>query len=118
MKKLTKTREKELKRLFIPCFSKNLAMVSATLTELSIPTSAYYRWLKEDNDFNEMVESIKIEQICWVESKLFQLIENNNQQAIIFYLKTKGRSAGYQQETTIGIDTSKNITFRFGGEDD
>jgi hypothetical protein len=53
-----------------------------------------YNWMK-DEAFKAEVDYVNESSIDYVESKLMTLIQQDNPQAIMFYLKTKGRKRGY-----------------------
>lgn len=53
-----------------------------------------YNWMKNE-DFSKEVDAINESSIDFVESKLMTLISQDNPQAIMFYLKTKGKKRGY-----------------------
>ena len=55
---------------------------------------SYYDWIK-DEAFKAEVDAIKEENIDYVESKLMNLISQDNPTAILFYLKTIGKNRGY-----------------------
>ena len=60
-----------------------------------------YEWMKKP-DFKKEVDAVNEANIDFVESKLMNLINQDNPTAIIFYLKTKGKKRGY-------IETNENI---------
>ena len=65
--------------------------------------STYYKWLKEDEDFKIEVESVEPKELFldFTESKLVEKINTGDTTAIIFTLKTKGKSRGYIERKEI-----------------
>jgi len=97
------------KKAIIEALKKSLGVVTTACEKAGIGTSTFYNWLKVDKDFAEEVESMDDVALDFVESKLFENIDNNKTAEIIFYLKTRGKKRGYieRQEIT-GADGMPN----------
>lgn len=78
---------------------------SCEMTGVTYETIRKYR--KADPEFAEKENAIRIGQIEWVESKLFELIEAGDKAAIMFYLRYKARELGYTDK--IEIENKTNI---------
>ena len=67
-------------------------VVSIACQKLNISRSTYYRWRKEDQDFQEQADQIMRDGILMIndlaESQLMNLIKEKNITSIIFWLKT------------------------------
>lgn len=83
------------KKQMIEALKKTLGNVSAACGQVGISRNTHYDYLKRFPEYKEEVESISEMAIDFVEGKLFESINNGSDTAIIFYLKTKGRSRGY-----------------------
>ena len=59
----------------------------------------FYRWRDGDSGFKAKYDEVNEGQIDKVESKLLRKIDDGDTTAIIFYLKTKGKSRGYSERT-------------------
>lgn len=94
-------REKK-KMDFLEAFSNKANNVSLTCKSIGIRRSTFYKWLKEDEEFKEDILEMDEGDIDMAESALKRQIKDGNITAIIFYLKTKGKSRGYveRQELT------------------
>jgi len=90
MKKIGIRREKQLKSQFLVRYKENMATLYITLSELSIPTSAFYRWKKDDIEFEKSIIDIQSEMLDMVEGKLMEKIEAGDLKCIMFYLRAKG----------------------------
>ena len=77
-----------IKKQLIEALQKSLGVVSTACKVVGISRTTYYQYLKDDEDFKSQVENIEEEAIDFVESKLFEQIQDNNTTATIFYLKT------------------------------
>lgn len=103
MEKDTNSNRKIRKKAFIETFKKTFGNVSQTCKVLDMDRSTYYKWLKEDEDFKIEVESVEPKELFldFTESKLVEKINTGDTTAIIFTLKTKGKSRGYIERKEI-----------------
>lgn len=62
----------------------------------------YYNYFKDDPVFRQKAEDIQELQIDVAEAALLKKIKKEDTTAIIFYLKTKGKSRGYSERFEIG----------------
>jgi hypothetical protein len=94
-------REKR-KKEFLEVFSTKANNVHLTCKAIGIERNTYYCWMREDEKFREQVEAMEESDIDAAETALKRQILDGNTTAIIFYLKTKGKSRGYveRQEVT------------------
>jgi hypothetical protein len=89
---------KKQKQMFLQVFEKSLGVISAACKASNISRQTYYIWIANDPEFAEQVKEINEQTLDFAESKLFKAIDNVNVTAIIFFLKNKGKSRGYQNE--------------------
>lgn len=82
-------RTKVKKRNFIELFSDELCDIGLTCKRVGISRETYYKWMEEDEDFKESVDSIKYHECEFVESKLKQNIKKGKETSINFFLKCK-----------------------------
>lgn len=83
------------KENFIALFFKHTGNISYICKTIGIHRTTYYLWLKKDKKFKETIDAELEGLIDFVESKLFNLIDDKNVAAVIFFLKTKGKGRGY-----------------------
>lgn len=86
------------KQRFIENLKATSGIICLACTNTGINRSTYYRWKEADAEFREQVEEVMEAQVDFVESKLLSAIKGGDTTAIIFYLKTKGRSRGYSEK--------------------
>jgi len=81
--------------------------LSAASKSLGVDRVSLYRWIEQDGLEQAVVEG-RNSRLDFVEGKLDQKIDGGDTTAIIFFLKTQGKSRGYveRQEIT-GADGKK-----------
>jgi hypothetical protein len=93
------------KKAMIQALELSLGIVSKAIRTLgTINRSTYYDWLKDDSVFKSEVNYMLELKRDYVESKMMELIENNNAQAIIEANKTLNKSRGYGNSVDITSD--------------
>lgn len=80
---------------------------------LGCTSSAIYKRIRAESDLEEVVQEAREEIIDLAESQLLKLIKRGNITAIIFLLKTLGRSRGYAER--IEVERSGGMDVRLGG---
>ena len=88
-------RTQENKKKLIEALEKSLGIVTEACEKAQLSRTQFYKWYKEDKEFKKQVDSIDGKFIDFAETHLKEQIKNNNTQATIFYLKTRGRKRGY-----------------------
>lgn len=71
--------------------------------------------MKEDAEYRDQVNELTQVAIDFAESKLHSSIADGNVTAIIFFLKTKGKSRGYVERQEIELAEKKPLTW-FGND--
>ena len=90
-----------LKKAMIEALTKSLGIVTHACDKVGIARSTHYTWFNEDKEYKKEVESIKDVAIDYVESKLYGRIDDEDTTAMIFFLKTQGKSRGYIEKQII-----------------
>lgn len=86
------------KKRLLNALEKHLGVVSSACNEVNISRTTYYDYYNKDLKFKEKVDELQNVALDFVESKLFQQIQNDNPTSTIFYLKTKGKKRGYIEQ--------------------
>jgi len=89
------------KQAFLKAYQANLCMVAKTCKQIGISRTQYYFWLKDDEKFAQEIEEAEGGQIEFVEDALLKRIKEGSDSSIQFYLKTKGKKAGYGTQLDI-----------------
>ena len=111
--------DRDGKLRFLRSLKANLGLVFASSKETGISVEDHNRWLSEDSDYKKQVIEIDGHAIDYVESTLLKLVEERNPQAIMFYLKTKGKDRGYVEKAPTGEqkDKGEDLPFDMSRED-
>ena len=76
-------------------------IVTFACEKVGLSRQTFYRWYREDAEFKERADAINELQIDIAEASLLKKIQKGDITAIIFYLKTKGKSRGYTERKEI-----------------
>ena len=100
------------KKAMIEALEKSLGIVTSACKAVGIDRSTHYEWLKNDEQYKALVESISDIALDFAESKLHKSIENGSDTAVIFYLKTKGKKRGYIERQEVENSGTMNIVWQ------
>lgn len=104
-------REKK-KDEFLEVFSQKANNIHLTCKAIGIDRVTYYNWMKDDEAFREKVNALEESDIDAAETALKRQILDGNTTAIIFYLKTKGKSRGYIERQEISGNGGLEIVIK------
>lgn len=93
------------KEALLQALEKSLGVVTTACKQLDISRATYYRWLSEDEEFSKSAKDIQDVALDFVESKLFEQIQESSTAATIFYLKTKGKKRGYVERSELDLQS-------------
>lgn len=80
-----------------------LGVVSQACVTAGVARTTFYRWMNNDPQFKEDVESVNEIALDFATTKLFDKIKEGNVPSIIFYLKTQGKSRGFVEKAEIDM---------------
>lgn len=103
-----------LKKKVLEELQRSLGIVSIACRKCGITRKSYYRWMREDEEFQSAVEEIYESRGDFVEGKLLENIRNGETTAIIFYCKTKLKERGYieRKEQEVSVDSKQPINIQ------
>ena len=96
-KKSTNSTHKK-KKTFLELYAKNNCNIALTCQKINIDRKTYYNWIKSDKQFDEECDNLREGLIDYAESMLMNKIMEGNITAIIFFLKTRGKTRGYSEQ--------------------
>ena len=88
----------------VTMYQKKGCNITATCTALGISRKTFYEWREKKKKLAEALEEVDESILDWAENKLIQHIEDNDLQALIFFLKTKGKKRGYVEKTESDVN--------------
>jgi hypothetical protein len=91
------------KEAFIKSYKEHKT-ISAACEAANISRRTYYDWKEQDEEFAQSIIEVDEARIDYVENKLFENIDGNKTNEILFYLKTKGKNRGYVERQEHQID--------------
>jgi len=86
------------KKAMMKALESCLGLVTQACKKVGISRWTHYQWLKEDEEYKKKCEAIAELVIDMAESSLYKQIHKGNPAATIFFLKTRGKNRGYQEE--------------------
>lgn len=89
------------KKAMINALEKSLGIVTSACKAVGISRETHYRWMREDEQYNESVKSIEDIALDFAESQLHKQIRDGEVSSTIFFLKTKGKRRGYIERQEI-----------------
>lgn len=89
--------------IIIEVMAKNGGILASVATALKVSRGAIYTWINEDSELKESLYDIRQSMIDFAEGKLFKQIDEGNIVAILFYLKTQGKSRGYVEGIEMAV---------------
>lgn len=99
------------KKDVLEALERSLGIVSTACEKAGINRSTHYDWLKSDPEYKEAVRLIEERTIDFAESHLHALIKDKNPAAVIFFLKTKGKTRGYVERQEIQVEESRPLSW-------
>lgn len=100
---LKKTQMTQRKKDMLKALEKSLGVVTTACKSVGIERKTHYRWLEKDSKYAEAVADIKNISLDFAESQLHKRMNDGSDTAIIFFLKTQGKSRGYVEKTELDI---------------
>ena len=92
--------DKKKKELLI-ALEKSLGIVTNACKLVKITRQTFYNYYNEDKEFKQAVDQMNEVCLDYAETQLYKLIQEGNPAAIIFYMKTKGKTRGYIEKQEI-----------------
>lgn len=102
----------------IQIYEKKGCNITATCTALGISRKTFYEWKEKKKKLAEGLEAAEEAIIDFAESKLVEHINNDDVQALIFFLRTKGKKRGYVEKTVTDVNINQFEKLMQDTEDD
>lgn len=89
------------KKNLVTALTASLGNISMACEQCGVDRGMFYQYVEQDPKFAEQVDNIDAKNLDFVETKIMSKIKDGDIAAIIFYLKTKGKSRGYVERTEL-----------------
>ena len=96
-----KHNEKEYKRLLLIALESSLGIVTPACKDVGISRRSFYNYYRDDEDFRKSVDDINNITLDFAENQLLKKIKEGSERSILFYMKYRGRSRGYNDSIDI-----------------
>lgn len=106
----------DYKKKVLEALEEHHGIVTNACKAVNVGRSTFYKWANEDKEFKKEVDLIQEAAIDFVESKLFQQIEEGIPTSTIFYLKTKAKHRGYVERQEVAHSGSIPVAARISEE--
>lgn len=83
------------KEMMIKSLEEKNGLISKACQKVGIARLTHYRWCEQDEQYANAVAEIIESKIDYVEGKLLENIDKNDQRAIEYYLNSKAAHRGY-----------------------
>jgi hypothetical protein len=118
---------------FYIAFKESFGSISKACEAVDVSRTTFYNWINDHQEFADKIEALRESFIDHVESKLFEKVNGvtigkvidgelkvydqpPSDNAILFYLKTKGKKRGYIERTEQEITLQKPIILNWSDE--
>lgn len=109
--KYSAKRRKELMDDFLVAFEKTLGVLTPAAQKIGVHRATIYRWREAYPEFDAACKDIEGVAKDFVESKLYNLINDGSEAATIFYMKTKCSDRGYSEKQQLDVSAEvKGVT--------
>ena len=88
----------------VAIYEKKGCNITATCEALGIARKTFYEWKEKKKKLAEGLEAADEAILDFAESKLVEHIQNDDVQALIFFLRTKGKKRGYVEKTESDVN--------------
>ena len=90
-----------------------LGMINGAATRLHVSPNTLKRFIQGNAKVQEALHEIQERTLDLVETKLLKMIEEGNERAIFFFLKTKGKGRGFGDPRRQPMVPTQPITFKY-----
>jgi len=107
----SKKRELRAQKIIV-AIKESKGLLTLAAKKAGIGYTTLWRYTQDFPSVRQAVEEAKEQMTDFAEGKLFEQINKSNITAIIFYLKTKGKSRGYIERHEVGGEGGGPVTIK------
>lgn len=94
------------KEIFLAELEKQKGSCYAAYNKLGLPYSRYYKWRKEDPEFDAAVREMQNSMVEFAEQRMYDLIAEGNPVLLKFFLSARG---DYAEKKRIDVNSSNTV---------
>ena len=102
----------------VEIYEKKGCNITSTCKALGISRKTFYEWREKKKKLAEGLDAANESILDFAESKLVEHIQNDDVQALIFFLRTKGKKRGYVEKQEIDANINQFEKLMQDTEDD
>lgn len=102
------------KEMFLEELERQKGSCYAAYNKLGLAYSRYYKWRKEDPEFDEACRAMQNSMVEFAEQRMYDLIDEKNVHMLKFFLSARGN---YSEKKEIKIDSNNTIDVNQALED-
>lgn len=92
---------------FVQAYELSGGNVSVSCKKVQISRETYYRWCRDDKEFNDKCREIDESLLDLAETMLMKAIKDGKTAELIFFLKTKGKIRGYVERSEVDVKDTR-----------
>ena len=100
---MAKQKPAEYKKKLLEALERSLGIVTPACKEIGISRETFYRYYREDEVFKQAVDDINNITLDFVENQLLKQIKEGSERSILFYMKYRGKTRGYNDSLDIKV---------------
>ena len=99
----------KIKKLLLEALERHLGIITYACKEIGVERNRYYHYYKTDPDFKKAADDINEIVLDFVENQLITKIREGSERSIMFYMKYKGKTRGYENKVEL---TGNNLDIK------
>lgn len=92
---------------FVQAYELSGGNVSVSCKKVKISRETYYRWCRDDKEFNHQCREVDESLLDLAETMLMKAIKDGKTAELIFFLKTKGKIRGYVERSEVDVKDTR-----------
>jgi len=94
------------KEMFLAALIDSMGNISESCKAVQISRQTFYNWIEKDGEFKRKVDEVNESLIDFAETQLMKKIKEGDTTALIFFLKTKGKTRGYSEKPDVEVNVN------------
>lgn len=104
------------KKKIISALKATGGMISPAAKKLGCSRQSLYQWIQKDEKIAEALETVREENLDFVETQLLQAAKNGQSWAVCFYLKCMGKARGFSEKVDAHVTGDLKVEIKQFGK--